>query len=102
MTGVRTVQVTFDCADPRGVGEFWQEALGYVTPPVPPGFDSWDDLDASHGRGSTRRCSSNGCMKPTVPRRGSSGRSWTRTPWSGMLDGRHWWPHLGSSARSEA
>lgn len=44
---VRTVQVTFDCADPRRVGEFWQEALGYVTPPVPPGFESWDALDAS-------------------------------------------------------
>lgn len=44
---VRTVQVTFDCADTRRVGEFWQEALGYVTPPVPPGFDSWDELDAS-------------------------------------------------------
>ncbi|MGV3564684.1 MAG: VOC family protein [Nocardioides sp.] len=47
MAAVRTVQVTFDCADPRTVGEFWQEVLGYVTPPVPPGFDSWDDLDAS-------------------------------------------------------
>lgn len=44
---VRTVQVTFDCADPRRLGVFWQEALGYVTPPVPPGFDSWDALDAS-------------------------------------------------------
>lgn len=44
---VRTVQLTFDCADPRRVGEFWQEALGHFTPPVPPGFDTWDALDAS-------------------------------------------------------
>jgi hypothetical protein len=44
---VRQVQVTFDCAVPRSVAEFWQEALGYVDPPVPPGFDSWDAFEQS-------------------------------------------------------
>lgn len=43
----RTIQVTFDCANPRAVGEFWQAAIGYVAPPPPPGFDDWDAFDAS-------------------------------------------------------
>jgi hypothetical protein len=42
MADVRAVQVTFDCADPRALGTFWTEVLGYVVPPPPPGFDSWD------------------------------------------------------------
>jgi hypothetical protein len=47
MAKVRQVQVTFDCADPRAVSQFWKGVLGYVDPPVPPGFDSWDAFDAS-------------------------------------------------------
>ncbi len=47
MAVVRQVQVTFDCAAPRAVAEFWKAALGYVDPPVPPGFDSWEAFDAS-------------------------------------------------------
>jgi hypothetical protein len=39
---VREVQVTFDCAEPRALSLFWCAALGYVFPPPPPGFDSWD------------------------------------------------------------
>ena len=41
------VQVTFDCADPAALGEFWCAVLGYRLEPPPPGFDSWDAaLDA--------------------------------------------------------
>jgi hypothetical protein len=47
MAGVKQVQVTFDCASPRAVAEFWKAVLGYVDPPVPPGFDSWDAVEAS-------------------------------------------------------
>jgi len=47
MADVRQVQVTFDCAEPRAVAEFWKAVLGYVDPPVPEGFDSWDQVDAS-------------------------------------------------------
>jgi hypothetical protein len=47
MSKVKTVQVTFDCAQPRAVAQFWKAALGYVDPPLPPGFDSWDAFDAS-------------------------------------------------------
>ncbi|QBR91017.1 VOC family protein [Nocardioides euryhalodurans] len=38
----KTVQVTFDCADPRALSLFWNEVLGYELPPPPPGFESWD------------------------------------------------------------
>ncbi len=59
MAEVKQVQVTFDCADPRAVAEFWKVALGYVDPPVPPGFDSWDAVDASgppERQGATWAC----------------------------------------------
>jgi hypothetical protein len=45
MASVRQVQVTFDCAEPGRVGRFWCEVLGYVTPPPPEGFASWEDFD---------------------------------------------------------
>jgi hypothetical protein len=35
-------QVTFDSADPGAHAAFWAEALHYVQPRPPPGFDSWD------------------------------------------------------------
>ncbi|MDI6908527.1 VOC family protein [Nocardioides sp.] len=47
MSAVRQVQVTFDCADPRALSLFWNEALGYELPPPPPGFDSWDAFAAT-------------------------------------------------------
>ena len=45
MTSVRQVQVTFDCAEPERVARFWCEVLGYVVPPPPEGFASWDDFN---------------------------------------------------------
>ena len=45
MATVRTVQVTFDCADPERLARFWCEVLGYVVPPPPPGFATWADFD---------------------------------------------------------
>ena len=47
MTTVRKFQVTFDCADPERVARFWCEVLGYVVPPPPPGFGSWEEFDGS-------------------------------------------------------
>jgi hypothetical protein len=35
------VQVTFDCADPGRLAEFWAAALGYVVQPPPDGYESW-------------------------------------------------------------
>lgn len=37
------VQVTFDAADPRALGAFWCEALGYVDPPPPEPYDTWEE-----------------------------------------------------------
>ncbi|MCG5435956.1 VOC family protein [Micromonospora foliorum] len=46
---VKQFQVTFDCAEPVRVGRFWCEVLGYVPPPPPEGFATWDDVDREHG-----------------------------------------------------
>lgn len=40
MASVREVQVTFDCAEPARVAEFWCEVLGYVAQPTD-GDDAW-------------------------------------------------------------
>jgi hypothetical protein len=47
MSTIRQFQVTFDCADPERVARFWCEVLGYVVPPPPEGFASWEDFDRS-------------------------------------------------------
>jgi catechol 2,3-dioxygenase-like lactoylglutathione lyase family enzyme len=39
----RTVQVTFDAADPNGLAQFWNEVLGYRFDAPPAGFDTWDE-----------------------------------------------------------
>jgi len=39
----RTVQVTFDCADPNALAGFWNEALGYSYDAPPPGFATWEE-----------------------------------------------------------
>jgi hypothetical protein len=41
------VQLTFDAANPRRLGQFWADVLSYVEQPPPPGFADWDAaLDA--------------------------------------------------------
>jgi hypothetical protein len=47
MASVKQFQVTFDCAQPERVARFWCEVLGYVVPPSPEGFDTWEDFDRS-------------------------------------------------------
>jgi hypothetical protein len=47
MASVKQVQVTFDCAEPERVARFWCEVLGYVVPPPPEGFATWDDFNSS-------------------------------------------------------
>ncbi|MEW2581194.1 VOC family protein [Streptomyces syringium] len=42
MASIKQVQITFDCASPERVARFWCEVLGYVVPPPPEGFASWD------------------------------------------------------------
>ncbi|WP_432944016.1 VOC family protein [Kribbella sp. CA-253562] len=45
MTSVKQFQVTFDCANPERVARFWCEVLGYVVPPPPEGFATWDEFN---------------------------------------------------------
>ncbi|AUY52783.1 VOC family protein [Streptomyces sp. CB01881] len=47
MSAIKKFQVTFDCAEPQRVARFWCEVLGYVVPPPPEGFATWDDYDRS-------------------------------------------------------
>src|SRR3954449_9583457 len=63
MTSVRQVQVTFDCAQPERVARFWCEVLGYVVPPPPPGFASWDEFD--HSLPTERQGSAFACVDPS-------------------------------------
>ena len=45
MPAVKDFQVTFDCAEPERLARFWCEVLGYVVPPPPTGFATWEDFD---------------------------------------------------------
>ncbi|MFI9011073.1 VOC family protein [Actinosynnema sp. NPDC053489] len=63
MASVRKVQVTFDCAEPERVARFWCEVLGYVLPPAPRGFATWDEYTASLP--PERRGGAFACVDPT-------------------------------------
>jgi hypothetical protein len=43
------IQVTFDCADPGRLAEFWAEVLHYKVQDPPAGFDSWEAALESWG-----------------------------------------------------
>jgi catechol 2,3-dioxygenase-like lactoylglutathione lyase family enzyme len=43
MSAIKEFQVTFDCADPERLARFWCEVLGYVVPPPPAGFATWEE-----------------------------------------------------------
>ncbi|MEU6657724.1 VOC family protein [Streptomyces sp. NPDC046821] len=47
MSVIKKFQVTFDCAEPERVARFWCEVLGYVVPPPPEEFGTWDAFDRS-------------------------------------------------------
>lgn len=59
---VKQIQVTFDCADPWRLSLFWNDALGYVHPPPPPGNGSWQDFDATLPEAQRNRASA--CVDP--------------------------------------
>jgi Glyoxalase-like domain len=43
------IQVTFDARDPRELGTFWAQLLGYVEEPPPEGFANWQEALTSFG-----------------------------------------------------
>ncbi|MFF9207763.1 MULTISPECIES: VOC family protein [unclassified Streptomyces] len=63
MSSIKKFQVTFDCAEPERVARFWCEVLGYVIPPPPEGFDTWEDFNRSLP--PERQGASFVCMDPT-------------------------------------
>ncbi len=63
MASVKQFQVTFDCADPERVARFWCEVLGYVVPPAPEGFATWDDFNSELP--PERQGSAFACVDPT-------------------------------------
>ena len=63
MTSIKKFQVTFDCAEPERLARFWCEVLGYVAPPPPEGFDTWDDFNLSQP--PEKRDASFSCSDPS-------------------------------------
>ena len=63
VASVKQFQVTFDCAEPERVARFWCDVLGYVVPPPPEGFATWDDFDRS--RPPERQGSDFACVDPS-------------------------------------
>ncbi|MER7536169.1 VOC family protein [Streptomyces sp. NPDC097704] len=43
MASIKEIQVTIDCAEPIRLAAFWCEVLGYVLPPAPEGFATWEE-----------------------------------------------------------
>ncbi len=58
------IQVTFDCADPARLAEFWAQALGYVQQGPPEGFDSWESWLTAMGIPEKDWNSTNACVDP--------------------------------------
>jgi Glyoxalase-like domain len=109
MTSVKQIQVTFDCAEPERVARFWCEVLGYVLPPPPEGFATWDDFDRAlppAHQGSAfalipqvwvRDCSSSAFPKARLSRIGciltcgSAPGSWAKSAWPHLMPNAHDW-----------
>lgn len=63
MASAMQFQVTFDCAEPERVARFWCEVLGYVVPPPPAGFATWEDFD--HSLPPEQQGSAFACVDPS-------------------------------------
>ena len=48
------LQVTFDAENPTRLAEFWALAIGYVAPPLPKGFASWQEFGRAIGLAEER------------------------------------------------
>jgi catechol 2,3-dioxygenase-like lactoylglutathione lyase family enzyme len=60
----RTVQITFDCADPNALAGFWNDALGYRYDSPPPGFATWDEALDHFGVPAERRNDASASVDP--------------------------------------
>ena len=60
----RTVQVTFDCADPAALSRFWNEVLGYQLDSPPPPYQSWDEALNAFGIPEEQHNDASACVDP--------------------------------------
>lgn len=60
----REIQVTFDCAVPARLAEFWAHALGGAVPNPPDGSDSWDAFLEARGVPPERRNDASAVQDP--------------------------------------
>jgi len=60
----REIQVTFDCAGPAALADFWSAVLGYERQAPPPGFDSWDAALDAFGVPESERDSRDAIVPP--------------------------------------
>jgi hypothetical protein len=60
----RTLQITFDCADPHGLAGFWNEALGYRYDSPPPGFATWEEALEHFGVPEDQRNNASASVDP--------------------------------------
>ncbi|MER7007441.1 VOC family protein [Dactylosporangium sp. NPDC000555] len=60
----RTVQITFDCADPARMARFWAEALGYRLQDPPEGFGSWEQALEAMGLPPERHNDASAVLDP--------------------------------------
>ncbi|MGC3860826.1 VOC family protein [Micromonospora chersina] len=66
----RTVQITFDCADPAALAAFWATTLGYRLQDPPGDFASWEEALDAMGVPPERRNDASAVVDPagTGPR----------------------------------
>ncbi len=66
----RIGNITFDCADPSRLAEFWAAALGYKQQDPPDGYASWPEFLAAQGIPEDQWNSANAVVDPdgTGPR----------------------------------
>ena len=117
MASVKQFQVTFDCAEPERVARFWCEVLGYVVPPPPQGFATWDEFDRAlpaEQQGSALACVdptgwARDCSSSAFPREkssrtgsistcGSAPGWWAKSAWPRSRPSAHGWSRSAPSA----
>jgi hypothetical protein len=59
-----SIQVTFDCADPRRLARFWATVLGYKEQDPPEGYASWESFLAAQGVPEEQWNSANAIIDP--------------------------------------
>lgn len=59
------IQVTFDCADPAALAEFWAQVLHYEVQGPPSGFATWDEALDSLGVPAADRNSRSAVIDPS-------------------------------------